>query len=126
MTSGPLAGLRVIDLTDDSGRFATKLLAESGASVVRIGHGSPGPDMRAAEAVARGGLLDWWYDGGKQRVDVDLGTDTGRTAYRALAGAAALIVDTEPPGRLADLGIDHDALVTANPSLVQVSVTPFG
>ena len=39
MPQGPLAGLRVVDLTDDSGRFATKLLAESGASVVEVGVG---------------------------------------------------------------------------------------
>ena len=51
----PLEGLRVIDLTDDGGRFATKLLAECGASVARIGRGSPGPAM----AAVAGGLLDW-------------------------------------------------------------------
>jgi crotonobetainyl-CoA:carnitine CoA-transferase CaiB-like acyl-CoA transferase len=39
---GVLQGLRVIDLTDDTGRFATKLLTEAGAGVLRIGRGSPG------------------------------------------------------------------------------------
>ena len=73
MALGPLEGLRVIDLTDDSGRFATKLLAESGASVIRFGGaGTRGPEMSAPDAAARGGLLDWWYDGGKVPVDVDL------------------------------------------------------
>ena len=72
MADGPLEGLRVVDLTDDSGRFATKLLTECGASVARIGHGISGPPMRSAEVASRGGLLDWWYDGGKQRIDVDL------------------------------------------------------
>ena len=37
MGAGPLQGLRVIDLTDDMGRFATRLLCETGASVVQIG-----------------------------------------------------------------------------------------
>jgi len=64
VVAGPLAGLRVVDVCDDAGRFATKLLAESGASVVRIGQGSHGPAMSAEDAAARGGLLDWWYDGG--------------------------------------------------------------
>jgi crotonobetainyl-CoA:carnitine CoA-transferase CaiB-like acyl-CoA transferase len=126
MASGPLEGLRVIDLTDDTGRFATKLLREAGASVVRIGRGAAGPAMREGDAQARGGLLDWWYDGGKARVDLDLSTEDGRDAYRRLARHADLIIETEPPGRLAELGVDFDAVSADNPRLVQVSLTPFG
>jgi crotonobetainyl-CoA:carnitine CoA-transferase CaiB-like acyl-CoA transferase len=126
MGQGPLAGLRVIDLTDDTGRFATKLLAEAGASVTRIGRGSAGPAMLNAELARRGGLLDWWYDGGKRRLSVDLDTDAGRETYRRLASRADLVLDTEPPGRLASLGLDHATLTNDNPSLVQVSLTPFG
>jgi crotonobetainyl-CoA:carnitine CoA-transferase CaiB-like acyl-CoA transferase len=123
---GPLEGLRVIDLTDDSGRFATKLLAESGASVVRLGSGWPGPAMRSEDAAARGGLLDWWYDGAKVRLDLDLATEAGRSSYRRLADRADLIIETEAPGALADWGVDHADLVALNPRLVQVSLTPFG
>ena len=78
MADGPLDGLRVVDLTDDSGRFATKLLAECGASVARLGQGTSGPSMRSADLARRGGVLDWWYDGGKQRISVDLDRDEGR------------------------------------------------
>jgi crotonobetainyl-CoA:carnitine CoA-transferase CaiB-like acyl-CoA transferase len=126
VAKGPLEGLRVIDLTDDSGRFATKLLAETGASVVRLGSGWPGPAMRSGDVAARGALLDWWYDGAKVRLDLDLASDAGRTGYRRLADRADLIVDTEPPGALADLGLDHADLIATNPRLVQVSLTPFG
>src|SRR5213076_514027 len=68
MSAGPLAGLRVIELTDESGRFAGKVLAETGASVAQVVETPPfaGPPMRNAGSAARGGLLDWWYDGGKQ------------------------------------------------------------
>ncbi len=126
MATGPLEGLRVIDLTGDIGRFATKLLAESGASVVRIGTGSPGPAMAAPDASARGGLLDWWYDGGKTSLALDLGSEEDRRTYRRLAGWADLIVESEPPGALAEHGIDHQDLSAENPRLVQVSITPFG
>jgi crotonobetainyl-CoA:carnitine CoA-transferase CaiB-like acyl-CoA transferase len=127
MALGPLEGLRVIDLTDDSGRFATKLLAESGASVIRFGDaGTRGPEMSAPDAAARGGLLDWWYDGGKVRVDVDLAAESGRAAYAELASRADLIVETQPPGSLAEAGLDHPDLIATNPTLVQVSLTPFG
>src|SRR6478736_5514758 len=100
MAKGPLDGLRVIDHTDDTGRFATKLLAEAGAAVVRTGAGSHGPDMAASDAAARGGLLDWWYDGGKVRLPLDLDEDDDRDSYRQLATVADLIIETEGPGRL--------------------------
>ena len=123
---GPLDGLRVVELTDESARFAGKLLAESGASVARIGRPAPGPAMADAVVAARGGLLDWWLEGGKHWIDADLGTADGVAAYRRLAEQADLVIETQPPGRLADLGVDRDDIAASNPSLVQVSLTPFG
>jgi benzylsuccinate CoA-transferase BbsE subunit/naphthyl-2-methylsuccinate CoA transferase subunit len=126
MLRGPLDGLRVVALTDELGRFAVKLLTESGASVARIGRAAPGPAMEDPTVAARGGLLDWWFDGGTRWVDIDLDTEDGRTTYRRLAAQADLIIENQPPGRLAELGIDFDALAGDNPALVQVSLTPFG
>jgi crotonobetainyl-CoA:carnitine CoA-transferase CaiB-like acyl-CoA transferase len=123
--NGALQDLRVIDLTDDTGRFATKLLKEAGADVVRLGQGSPGKAMKG-EAGKYGGLLDWWYDGGKQRLAIDLTSTAGQEQFRALAARADLLIETEPPGRLAQLGIDFPQLHTLNPRLVHVSLTPFG
>ena len=115
-----LTGVRVIDLTGDSGRFATKLLTEFGADVVRVtDQGSPGQPMRDE----KGGVLDWWYDGGKESHIIDLTTEIGRQTYRALAKEADLIVETTDPGELATLGIDHTDLINDNPRLVQVSIT---
>ncbi len=166
---GCLAGVRVIDFTDDSGRFATKLLTEMGADVLRVsGEGSPGQPLRDPLANAAGGVLDWWYDGGKRRYVIDFGrpeaagsneagsgvagpaavnsdeagvgatnsaaansgadesTERDVYAYRQLAQSADVIIETQRPGRLAELGIDFADLVAANPRLVQISITPFG
>jgi crotonobetainyl-CoA:carnitine CoA-transferase CaiB-like acyl-CoA transferase len=125
-SGGSLEGLRVLDLTDDTGRFAGKLLAETGASVAQLHPAFAGAAMVDAAAAARGGLLDWWYDGGKRKVPLDLSTPLGQDQYRRLAATADLVIETEPPGRLAGLGLDHGDLVAANPRLVQVSLTPFG
>src|SRR5262245_50637209 len=125
MTSGALQGLRVLDLTDDTGRFATKLLTEAGADVVRIRRGSPGPAMHG-EADKSGGLLDWWYDGGKQRVHLDLDSPEGQREFKTLAARADLLIETEPPERLSRLGLDFPHLQRVNPRLVHVSLTPFG
>ena len=126
VVSGALSGLRVVDLTGDSGRFATKLLTELGADVVRVGTGSPGLPLADPAAAAMGGVADWWYDGGKRRCGVDLSTAEGRDAYLRLTAAADVVVETERPGRLADLGIDYADVSADNPALVQVSITPFG
>ena len=123
---GALSGLRVVDLTADQGRFATKLLTELGADVVRVGAGSPGLPLADPAAAALGGVADWWYDGGKRRCRVDLSVTEGREAYRRLAAAADVIVETERPGRLAELGLDYAEMSAVNPALVQVSITPFG
>ncbi|MEM9130703.1 MAG: CoA transferase [Actinomycetota bacterium] len=125
-TSGPLSGLRVLDLTDDLGRFGTKLLAEYGATVWRPPRrGTPGNALTGA-AGDFGGVLDWWFDAAKQRVRIGLDDAEGIEAYRRLAAEADLIVESAPPGLLADLGVDHADLVASNPTLAQVSVTPFG
>lgn len=126
---GPLQGLRVIDLTDDLGRFATKLLSELGASVVRVHDGAGvthGPAMQAPDAAARGALLDWWYEAGKLLLPLRLETPEGAGAYRSLARGADLIVESLAPGRLAELRLDWADLAGANRRLVQVSLTPFG
>ena len=129
VTGGPLAGLRVVDLTADLGRFAAKLLAELGADVVRPrGAGSRGRPM-PGRAGTWGGVLDWWFDAAKTPVAataLDLDTDEGRVAYRRLATAADLVIESTPAGWLAERGVDHADLVAANPLLSQVSVTPFG
>lgn len=125
----PLQGLRVVDLTDDSGRFATKVLAEAGASVVRVHDGTGvthGPPMADPEAAARGALLDWWFDAGKRAVPLNLETVEGAHGYRQLVGRADLVIETLAPGRLAGLGLDHADLAGEHPRLVQVSLTPFG
>ena len=88
VTGGPLAGLRVIDLTGDLGRFGAKLLAELGADVVRPrGAGSRGRPL-PGRAAAWGGVLDWWFDSAKEPVAaLDLSSDDGRTAYRRVAAS---------------------------------------
>ena len=102
----PLAGLRVVDDTDDSGRFATKLLTGLGADVVRISRvGSPGIPLRShADGDPDWGLLDWWYDGGKRRAPVDITQAEGRDAYRRLVAGADLVIETRTPG---DLSTQH-------------------
>ncbi|MGH1491643.1 MAG: CoA transferase [Acidimicrobiales bacterium] len=125
-SSGPLTDLRVIDLTDDLGRFGTKLLAEFGAEVCRpSGWGSSGRAMPGS-AGGFGGHLDWWFDAAKTSIELDFETEAGRQRYRELAAGADLIIESMPLGRLQELGLDYESLRESNPRLTQVSLTPFG
>ena len=123
--TGALEGLRVLDLSDESGRFAGKLLAEAGAGVVRLSSGVAGARMRGP-AGERGGVLNWWFDGGTRFVPFDLETSEGRDQFLQLARRTDLLIETEQPGRLAVLGLDYPELQKHNASLVHVSLTPFG
>ena len=122
---GALAGVRVLDLTDESGRLAGKLLAEAGADVLRLRPGVPGVAMSGA-AGSRGGVLTWWYEGGTRSVPLDLDRAADRETFRDLARRADILIETQPPGRLAALGVDWADLLVLNPRLVHVSLTPFG
>ncbi|HEY8518109.1 MAG TPA: CoA transferase [Candidatus Binatia bacterium] len=120
-----LAGLRVVDATDESGRLAGKLLAELGADVVRTRRGVAGASLPGA-AGERGGVLDWWYDAGTRALELDLEDERARRVFRDLVGRADVLIETEPPGRLERLGLGFDALRALQPQLVHVSLTPFG
>ncbi|MCP5030032.1 MAG: CoA transferase [Actinomycetia bacterium] len=124
---GALEGVKVVDLTGDLGRFATKLLAEAGSSVVRVGRrGSSGRPMVDAAAAARGGVLDWWYEGGKEWVDLDPARRSDARELGRLVRSADLVIDDLAPGLLAEYGLDHFQVAADHPALVHVSLTPFG
>ena len=127
MQEGPLAGLRVVDLTDDSGRFATKLLAECGASVVRVGRGSPGPAMRAARRrrPRRAARLVVRRRQGVASVDLESDAGAGRLPQAGRVGRPHHRHRRARPARRARRSTTPTSSA-ANPRLVQVSLTPFG
>ena len=109
-------------LSDGSARLAGKLLTEMGADVVRLRTGEAGPPMTTVP----GGLLDWWHDGGTSLLPLELDRSEDRARLLRLVTHADVLIETEAPGRLDRLGLDQATLATANPSLVHVSMTPFG
>ena len=91
--------------------FATRLLAGFGADVVRVEGHAEGPPLTDAEEV--------YLVAGKRRVSGDVNV-------RALARASDILVEDGAPGRLEALGLPPGELRSAQPSLVIVSITPFG
>lgn len=116
--TGPLAGVRVLDLADRTGALAGRLLAGMGADVVLaepVG-GSPLrriPPFYEGVPDAERSLFFWFYAAGKRSIVADDAL-VGR-----LAAAADVVIDTGPPG-------STDALRAASPRLVVAAITPFG
>ncbi len=124
--TGALAGVRVLDLADQQGAFAGKLLAGLGADVVLVEppEGSPlrsiPPFWQGVEDPERS-LFFWFYNAGKRGITLDWRRPEGAERLGRLAARADVVIETEPPGTLAALG-----LRALNPRLVIASITPFG
>ena len=115
-----LEGVRVLDLTVwRPGPYATQLLAEMGAEVVKIE--PPGGDpMRAYP-----GLYET-LNALKRSVEVDLKSETGRAAVLEMAVGAAVVIEGFRPGVVDRLGVGYDAVRAVNESVVYCSLSGMG
>lgn len=128
---GPLEGLRVVELAGEYAAFCGRLLADYGAEVILVeppggarqrGYGPFVDDVPDPER----SLWCWHYHANKLGVVLDLDDEEGRARFRDLVASSDIVVESEPPGRLAGLGIDDADLRSAHPTLIWCSVTPFG
>ena len=129
-----LTGVRVVELAGEPIAWAGKLAADMGADVILVE--PPGGDpCRAyppfvdddAGAPDDNRSLFWWhYHTSKRGVVLDLDTRQGQARFGALIASADAVIETEPPGRLASLGLDYDDLAARQPGLVHVAVTSHG
>ena len=128
---GPLAGLRILEIADETGQFCGKLLGDLGADVVKIEPpgGEPnrhvGPFLDDIPHPERS-LSFWYYNTSKRGITLSLETADGRRLFRRLAATSDVILETFPPGFPASLGLDYDSLSLQNPRVIMCSLTPFG
>jgi crotonobetainyl-CoA:carnitine CoA-transferase CaiB-like acyl-CoA transferase len=120
VTSGNLAGLRVLDLTIwRPGPYATQLLAEHGADVLKVE--PPGGDpMRSMPD-----LFDI-LGAHKRSIVLDLKTDAGRERCLELAAGCEVFVESYRPGVAERLGVGYEAVAARNPAVVYCSISGFG
>lgn len=129
--AGPLAGLRVVDLTQVvSGAVTTSLFAQFGADVIKI-------EPRGGEAYRRSGyplstdsgetnLNFLRFSRGKRSVVLDLKSPEGAGVLERMLGSADLLVENFRPGVLDRLGFGAERLRRDHPSLIYTSVSGFG
>ncbi|MBI5288660.1 MAG: CoA transferase, partial [Chloroflexi bacterium] len=127
----PLDHLVVVDLTTELGTLACRFLSGFGATVMRLE--PPGGDpLRAREPLAEGHdgqpvSLYWLHMmAGRDCRVVDLESGLGRAEFRRLLAGADVVIESQPVGRMDDLGIGYDALRADFPNLIWTSITPFG
>ncbi|MGL6205929.1 MAG: CoA transferase, partial [Giesbergeria sp.] len=115
-----LSGLRVLDLTRNlPGPFATRLLADLGATIVKV---EP-PEGDPARPLA---ALFEALNHGKECRTIDFRNSADLDRLRAWVREADVLLDSFRPGVLQGLGLDAAALHALNPRLVMVSITGYG
>ncbi len=127
-TAKPLAGLKVIELgTLIAGPFASRIMAEFGAEVIKVEAPDGGDPLRKWRKLYEGTSL-WWYvqARNKKSVTLNLKHEAGREVLRRLVAGADIVVENFRPGVLEKLDLGWDALSALNPGLVMVRLSGFG
>jgi crotonobetainyl-CoA:carnitine CoA-transferase CaiB-like acyl-CoA transferase len=127
MTTQPLSGIRVVDLTRVlSGPFSTMLLADMGADVIKVETGQGDPVRQQGDG-SQG--LSWYFasfNRNKRSIVLDLRSDDGKRVLEKLLAGADVLVENFRPGILGEMGFTEARLAEINPRLVVASINGYG
>jgi crotonobetainyl-CoA:carnitine CoA-transferase CaiB-like acyl-CoA transferase len=126
-TQGPLAGVRVLDLTVNlSGPFSTLILAQQGADVVKVERPPVGDILRKIGS-GRGGTSAYFVNTnwGKRSIALDFDRDEDIETLRRLVATADVLVENFRPGVMPKLGFGADELLREYPRLVYAAIRGF-
>lgn len=131
--SGPLAGLKVLDLSRVlAGPWSTQVLGDLGAEVIKLEQPGKGDDTRAwgpPYAHDPDDRLSGYYlacNRNKRSIAIDITNPEGAALIRRLAADSDVVIENFKTGGLAKYGLDHASLRALNPGLVYCSITGFG
>ena len=123
----PLAGVRILDFsTNMAGPYATMILAQLGAEVIKV-EAPSGDDARAwAPEIDGASIVHRHMNAGKRGIVLDLGTAAGREAALALAAKSDVLLQSMRPGVAERIGIGEEAVRAANPDILYYALNAFG
>jgi alpha-methylacyl-CoA racemase len=126
--NGPLAGVRILDLTRLlPGNYCTLLLADLGADVVKVEERGRGDYIRWTPPLVDGhGAVHRALNRGKRSMVLDLKSPEGPAILRRLVASADALVESFRPGVMARLGAAYATLAAVNPRLVYCALTGYG
>ncbi|WP_214368762.1 CaiB/BaiF CoA transferase family protein [Pseudonocardia sp. H11422] len=125
---GPLSGLLVADFSRVlAGPYATMLLADLGAEVIKV-EGPQGDETRTWMPPVRDEVSTYYLgvNRGKRSIALDLRDPADAEVARELAHRADVVIENFKPGGLAKYGLDYDGVRARNAGVVYASITGFG
>ena len=127
--SGPLEGIRIVDLTQvQAGPSCTQLFAFLGADVIKIEE--PGVGDRTRREMAIKDDVDSFYfivfNANKRSLTLNLKTEAGRAILLKMVQKSDIVVENYGPGQMERFGLSYDTLKTANPRVVYCAIKGFG
>jgi len=127
-----LNGVKVLEYSQSiSGPYCTKLLADFGAEVIKVeppcgdASRSQPPFFQDIPDKELSGLF-LYLNTNKLGITLNLESEMGKAIFRRLAKQADILIESNPPGRMKEYGLDYETLKRDNPGLIMSSVTPFG
>ena len=125
--SGPLSGIKIIDLSSViSGPVATVLLADQGADVIKVE--APQGDIIRRMGLGKNNLSPGFVSAnrGKRSICIDLKEPAGVAIVKKLIADADVFIQNFRPGAIERMGLSYDVMSFLNPRLLYVSVSGFG
>lgn len=127
--TGPLAGIRVVDLTRVmTGPYCTMMLGDLGADVIKIERPGSGDDTRQWGPPFIDGESSYFMsiNRNKRSVVLDLKSEFGQDVLWKLLDQADVVVENFAPGVIDRLGFGHEAVLSRNPGVIYASISGFG
>jgi crotonobetainyl-CoA:carnitine CoA-transferase CaiB-like acyl-CoA transferase len=129
--TGPLAPYRVLDLSDENGQVAGRLLADLGADTIAVEPIGGSPSRRVGpfyHKIADPEKSLFWFalNTNKRSVTLNVETPEGKDILKRLVKKSDFLIESYSPGHMERLGLGYDVLSKVNPGLIMTSITPFG
>lgn len=125
----PLQGVRVIDAGNMvAAPFATVLLADLGADVIKLEHPEHGDGQRKLEPITKEGIPLWWKTiaRNKRCITLNLGKPEGAEIFKDLCRTCDVVVENYRPGTFERWGIGQDVIEAIDPKIVMLRISGFG
>jgi len=133
MAEGAFTGVKVIEVCNNiAGPYCTKMMADLGAEVIKVEKPGSGDEARTRGPFPddvphpERSALFLYLNTNKLGVTLNIESIKGKDIFKKLVKDADLLVEDNPPGFMAELGLSYEALKELNPRLIMTSITPFG